>query len=69
MALCVINTAGTLTATSTSPGSCVDYLLMSVSEFNSMSPVYTINDVVEMSFGVVTVWAIAYSIKVLRRGI
>lgn len=69
MSLCVVASGSTLTATSTAPGSCVDYLLMSVSEFNSIAPVYTIADVAEMAAGVVAVWAFAWSIKALRRSL
>jgi len=69
MALCVESSGSTLVATTTAPGSCADYLLMSVSEFNSITPIYTVADVAEMAGMVVGVWAIAYSIKLVRRSL
>lgn len=69
MSLCVTVSGSVLNATTTAPASCTDYLMMTASEFSSLSPVYTISDVAEMSGGVALCWAIAWSIKVLRRSL
>lgn len=70
MAICVtVDAVNKLTATTTPIDSCTSYVAFTSSEYSAMSPIFTPAEVVEISFGVVGVWAIAYGIKVLRRAL
>jgi len=70
MALCVIqNGDGLLQVTATAPGSCTDYILQSASEIAVNTPSITIDDAVQMSVAVVSVWLAVWAIKILRRAI
>lgn len=69
MAICVIVVDGFIKSTSTSIGSCTDYVLQSASDFAMSNPVVSYDDVQLMAWGVVAVWALAWSVKVLRRAL
>ena len=56
-----------LSPSSTAIGSCVDYALFTASEYASLTPTLTPLDVVELGGMVSAVWALAWSIKILRR--
>lgn len=71
MAICaVIGLDGkTLELSSTAIGSCTDYILETASEFAARSPMLNVDDTVLLAGLVVTVWATAYGIKLLRRAL
>jgi len=66
MAICVVATGSTLAVSSTSIGSCTDYVLQTAGEFALNSPVYTVGDVAQLAGLVSGVWAIAFGLRVLR---
>lgn len=70
MAICVVvggSNGKTLESSTTAIGSCTDYILETASEFAARSPMLTVDDTVILAGSVVSVWAAAYAIKLLRR--
>jgi len=67
MAICAQVVDGFIKASSTSIGSCTDYVLITASDYATQAPSFSVDDVSLMAWGVVAVWALAWSIKVLRR--
>jgi len=67
MAICVAVSGSNLVTTSTAIGSCTDYALLTASEYAASVPPMTVDDAMAYSGLVVLAWAIAWSIKILRR--
>jgi hypothetical protein len=69
MAVCVVASGTVLNISSTAIGSCTDYVLYTASEYAVLSPTLSVDEVVSLAGSVLAVWAIAWSIKVLRRAL
>lgn len=69
MAICVHTIDGVLHQSTTSIGSCTDYVLQTATEYAVTTPVYTYDDIVIMCGYVVTAWVTSYCIKLLRRAL
>ena len=69
MAICAEVIDGFIKASSTSIGSCTDYVLITASEYAQQNPSVTVEDIQLMAWGVVSVWAFAWGLKVLRRAL
>lgn len=73
MAICVasqiVSGVTVLSPSGVSVGSCTDFVLYTAAEYAALSPLLTPVDVALLASMVVAVWAVAYSIKVLRRAL
>lgn len=69
MAVCVQQSGDHLTVSSTSIGSCTDYVIQTVSDYSSSLSPLTIEDTVLLSSAVVVAWAFAWYFKILRRAL
>lgn len=67
MAICVTTSGASLITSSTPIGSCTDYVLQTASEYAVTVPPISIDDSVFLAWAVVSVWAVAWAVKVLRR--
>jgi hypothetical protein len=66
MALCaVVGLDGIVSASSTSIGSCSDYVLLTAQDYQNFTPMYTPADAAAIALAVVGVWAIAWGFKAL----
>lgn len=67
MSICVNVIDGFLKQSGASIGSCSDYVLMTAQEYTTQNPIYSHDDIVTMSWMVVSVWAAVWAIKVIKR--
>lgn len=67
MAVCVVASGADLSVSSTSVGSCADYVLYTAADYAALSPNLTLVDTLELSGLVVLAWALAWGVKILRR--
>lgn len=68
MAVCVSpDVNGVLSVSPSAVGSCVDYVLYTATEYAALTPLYTPEDIVLISTGVVSAWAVAWGLKIVRR--
>jgi hypothetical protein len=67
MSICITVAGGQAYVNGDTLEACQYYILQSAAEVRAATPIYTVDDVVSMSYLVVTCWAVAYGIKLLRR--
>lgn len=70
MAICVVVgglNGKTLESSTTAIGSCQDYVIYTAAEYSALTPQLTPLEVSGLAMSVLTVWAIAWGFKVLRR--
>ena len=69
MAICVEFVNGSLVQSTDAVGQCTAYVLQTASDYATTNPSITIDDVNILAWSVIGVWALAWSIKILRRGL
>lgn len=69
MAVCVEAVGTALNVSPVAIGSCTDYVLYTSAEYAALSPQLTPSEVAELSMSVVSVWAVVWAIKILRRAL
>lgn len=69
MAVCVQVIDGFIKSSNIAIGSCTDYVLITANDFALQNPSVTVDDMSLMTWGVVSVWAFAWGLKVLRRAL
>ena len=71
MAVCVTAAAfgGGLSVSSTPIGQCTAYVILTASDYAASSPSLTLDDTLSICAGIMTAWALAYGIKLLRRSL
>ena len=69
MAVCVVASGTVLNVSAKAIGSCTDYVLYTAVEYAALTPTLTPVEVAELSGAVVSVWAVAWAIKVLRKAL
>ena len=69
MAICLTFSNGSLVQSPQGIGECTDYVLLTASDYAQATPSLTLADTVELSSLIITVWALAYSIKLIRRAL
>jgi hypothetical protein len=69
MAICASISNGALVQNQTAIGQCTDYVILTAADYAQSVPVLTLTDTIALCGSVMTVWALAYGIKLLRRAL
>ena len=69
MAVCVGTNGTDLILNNVSIGSCTDYVLLTASDYATVSPSLSLDDTVQLCGAIITVWAVAYCFKLIRRSL